>query len=309
MSIPSLNLSDVADAISGEVLRDAAFSNMGFAIHSGPGLLTWLERRKYLPDILKNSGISAVIAPPELTGLIPEGMGVLSHSCPRDMFYRLHNYLAQKTAFYGNHSQTVIHPDALIASESYVAPMGVQIAERVVVEPGARILPGTQIGAGSIIRAGVTLGSQGFQFAKMGREWVAIEHVGGVKIGEDVEIQSNTNVCRAIFRGDTAIGNHTKLDAQVHVAHNVCIGQRTLICAGVVFGGSVTMGDDVYVGHGATIVNCVSIGDGARITMGSVVVRAVPAHAHVTGHWAVPHDTYLRAYGRFILPAASGSPS
>ncbi len=304
MSIPSLNLSDIAGATGGEVRRDAVFSNLGFAIHPGPGLLTWLERRKYLPDILKNPGITAVIAPRELADIIPAGVGILSHDHPRDAFYHLHNHLAKETAFYGKHAKTIVHPSARIAPESYIAPEGVQIAERVMIEPGARILPGTRIGADSIIRAGATLGSQGFQFAKMDGKWMAIEHVGGVRIDEDVEIQSNTNVGRAIFRGDTAIGSNSKIDALVHIAHNVCIGRRTLICAGVALGGSVTMGDDVYIGHGATIVNCIRIGDGARITMGAVVVRSVAARGHVTGHWAVPHDTYLRAYGRFILPDA-----
>jgi UDP-3-O-[3-hydroxymyristoyl] glucosamine N-acyltransferase len=296
MSISSLNLSDVADVISGEVLRDAAFSNMGFAIHLGPGLLTWLERRKYLPDILKNSGISAVIAPPELADLIPDELGILSHSRPRDAFYQLHNHLAKTTSFYGEASGTIIHPTAIVDPDSHVAKNGVIIGEGVIIEPGANILTGTSIGVGSIIRSGVVLGSQGLQFSRMDDKWVSIEHVGGVEIGEDVEIQSNSNVCRAIFRGRTSIGDNTKIDALVHVAHNVKIGRSNMICAGASICGSTVVGDGVYIGPGAVILNCIEIGNEARITMGAVVVHSLRDKSHVTGNWALPHDRHMQSY-------------
>lgn len=308
MTTPRLLLSEIAHVINGEMLREATFLNLGFSIHPGPGLLTWLEHKKYLPSILKNNGITAVIAPNELSTSLPSEIGVLSHPRPREAFYKLHNHLARSTMFYGAHQKTYVHPGAQIAPESYVAPEGVWVDQDVRVEPGVRILPGTRVGARSIIRAGVILGSQGFQFLKTDGKMVTIEHVGGVRIGEEVEIQANTNVSRAIFRGNTVIGSYSKLDAMVHIAHNVHLGQRAVICAGVVFSGSVVAGDDVYVGPGATIVNCIQIGDRAHISIGAVVVRSVAARSHVTGHWAIPHDTYLRAYGRFISPDVDEGP-
>ena len=302
MNMPKLTLAEVANAIGGKVLRNAAFSNMGFAIHAGPGLLTWLEHGKYLLDIRKNKEITAVIAPEELSDQIPAGIGILAHACPREAFYNLHNHLARNTNFYGKHESTEIHPTAKIEPGSYIAPEGVRIAENVLIESGARVLPGTRIGAGSIIRAGVVLGTHGFQFIKMAGKWVSIDHVGGVEIGEDVEIKEYGIVCRAIFRGDTIIGCNSKLDNNVFIAHNVHVGRCALFCGSSGIAGSTIVGDDVYLGPGANIANCIRVGDGARITMGAVVVSSVPPHAHVTGHWAVPHDQFLIAYGRFLMP-------
>ena len=296
MNIPSLKLSEVAPAISAKVLRDGAFSNLGFSIHKSPNLLTWLENKKYLAGISQNPCISCVVASPDLAEAIPNNLGVLLHERPRDAFYLLHNHLARSTSFYGKPVETQIHPTASISPGSNIAHQSVIIEKNVIIEPGVTILAGTYIGAESIIRAGVVLGSQGLQFTRIGGRWVAVEHVGGVKIGEDVEIQSNSNVCRAIFRGDTVIGDNTKLDALVHVGHNVNRGKRGMICAGVIIGGSTIIGDDVYIGLSATILNCIEIGNGARITMGAVAVNSLADKAHVTGNWAVPHDKHLQGY-------------
>jgi UDP-3-O-[3-hydroxymyristoyl] glucosamine N-acyltransferase len=307
MSIPSLSLSEVARAIGGIVLRDAAFSNLGFAIHAGPGLLSWLEHKNYLGAILKNKGISAVIAPKDLADLIPEGTGILLHEQPREAFYNLHNHLARMTNFYGKHVPSEIHSAATLEPGSFIAPAGVRIAENVLIESGARILPGTRIGAGSIIRAGVVVGSPGLQYAKMAGKWVSIDHVGGVEIGKDVEIKEYSIIGRAIFRGDTTIGDNCKLDAYVFIGHHAHMGKRILCCGGAGIGGHSVIGDDVFVGGKAMIVNCIEVGAGARITMGSVVVSSVKPQTHVTGNWAIPHNKFLTAYGRFLASAGKNN--
>ena len=299
-------LSAISEWLGGRVARDAEFGNLGFAIHEGPGLLTWLEARRYLPEILANHAISAVIAPPALADLVPAGMGLLLHEKAREAFYRLHNHLALDTTFYGARKATTVHPEARVAGDAYVAPMGVEISEGAVVEPGARLLPDARIGPRAVIRAGAVIGSQGFQFAKIGGKLTAIEHVGGVRVEEEAEICANANVSRAIFRGDTVIGPQAKVDALVHIAHNVRVGARTSVVAGSVISGSVVIGNDVYIGPGVTVTNCIRIGNGARITMGSVVVRSVAPGQHVTGNWALPHADFMRAYGRF---AAKPNPS
>lgn len=100
-------------------------------------------------------------------------------------------------------------------------------------------------------------------------------HIGGVSIGEGVEIGSNTCIDRGAI-GDTVIGDHTKIDNLVHIAHNVRIGQRCQIVAGAVIGGSAVIGDDVFIGIGAHVRNKVRIGNGATIGQGANVVCDVP---------------------------------
>ena len=306
MSLSTLTLSEVANAIGATVLRDASFSNLGFSIHKGPGLLSWLEHRDFLQGILRNKEISAVVVSKELADLIPEEMGVLVHEKPREGFYKLHNHLARHTTFYGEHGPSQIDPSATIEPGAFIAPQGIHIGANVLIESGARILPGTRIGADSIIRAGVVLGSSGLQYAKMSGKWVSIDHVGGVDIGEDVEIKEYSVVGRAIFRGNTVVGDNTKLDAYVFVAHHAKMGKRIMCCGYACIGGHSLVGDDVFVGGKAMIVNCIEVGEEARITMGSVVVSSVKPRAHVTGNWAIPHAKFLTAYGRFLASAGKG---
>lgn len=293
-------LKETTEILQAQLYRDGSFTNLGFSIHDGPGLLTWIEKRKFLHGILANKGITAVVAPTELAALLPNHLGVIIHEQPRDAFYALHNHLARETSFYGTERNSDIHPSAKISPHARIDETGVVIGPNSIIEAGVTVFSGTQIGCGCIIRAGTVLGSQGFQFTKMGGRWVGVDHVGGVLIGDDVEIQANANVCRSIFGGNTEVGENSKIDAFVHVAHNVRIGKRVLLCAGTVIGGSTIIGDDVYMGPGVTVLNCIRIGEKARITMGSVVVRTMGSGKHVSGNWALPHDKFLRAYGRFI---------
>lgn len=108
------------------------------------------------------------------------------------------------------------------------------------------------------------------------KEWRRFPHIGGVRIGANVEIGSNTCIDRGAI-GDTVIGDGTKIDNHVHVAHNVRIGRDCIIVAGAVIGGSAVLGDRVFVGINASIKNKVRIGDDAVIGMGAVVTKDVPA--------------------------------
>lgn len=292
-------LSEVATKVGCNLLRDAEFESLGFSIHPWPSMLTWLESPKFA-DLLRASNIKAVVTTNELARLVPEELGVLIHAAPRAAFYQLHEYLRSRTDFYGRLAKTHIDSSASVETGGHVAELGVHIEGDVFIEPGAVVLPGSFIGRGSIIRAGAVVGSEGFQFLRSGKDVVKIKHAGGVHIGEDVEIQSNVVVNRAIFSGHTGIGDQTKIDGLVHVAHNVQIGARCMIAGQAMISGSVTIGDDVWVGPGAIFSHGIRVGDGAKITLGSVVMQDVPSKGHVTGHWAIPHHKFLCAYKRFV---------
>ena len=104
---------------------------------------------------------------------------------------------------------------------------------------------------------------------------VSFPHYGGVIIGENVDIGKHVAIDRG-YLGDTVIGDGTKVDNLVHIAHNVVIGKDTMIVAGTIIGGSVSIGNRCFIGIGAMIKNGVSIGDDATIGMGSVVLKDVP---------------------------------
>lgn len=96
------------------------------------------------------------------------------------------------------------------------------------------------------------------------------EHHFSVVIGDGVEIGSNSVVHRGRWR-DTEIGEGTKIDSLVHVAHNVQIGKHCLVVAGTVLGGSVTIGDNCFIGENVSIKQGITIARNVTIGMGSVV--------------------------------------
>jgi UDP-3-O-[3-hydroxymyristoyl] glucosamine N-acyltransferase len=131
---------------------------------------------------------------------------------------------------------------------------------------------------------GVVLGADGFGF-----EWDPVmftyfkfPHLGRVVIGDNVEIQSLSNVDRGVL-SHTRIGDGTKIDSYVHVGHNAQIGRNVMLTAGVVLGGSVTIKDNVWVGLNSTIMQGVTIGKGATIGIGTTVLRDVAPGETVVG--------------------------
>lgn len=127
------------------------------------------------------------------------------------------------------------------------------------------------------IKEGVHFSPQGFGFEKVDGKWIHIPHSGKVIIGNDVEIFEGANIVRATADdGVTEIGDGTKIDYSVHVAHNVKIGKNCLVIAGTIIGGSAVIGDDCYLGIGCMIKNKVKIGNGVTVGMGAVVLRDIP---------------------------------
>ena len=126
-------------------------------------------------------------------------------------------------------------------------------------------------------RSGIAVGGQGFGYEWDGEKLVEFPHRGGVIIERDVSIGANTCIDRATIKGEyTTIGEGTKIDNLVHIAHNVKIGKHCLIVAGAVIGGSVTIGDRGYIGIGAMIKNKVKIGNDVTVGMGAVVLKDIP---------------------------------
>jgi UDP-3-O-[3-hydroxymyristoyl] glucosamine N-acyltransferase len=108
-------------------------------------------------------------------------------------------------------------------------------------------------------------------------------HRGNVTIEKNVVIGNNVCIDRAV-NGSTVIGEGTKIDNLVHVAHNVKIGKHCLIVAGTVIGGSTEIGDRCYIGIGSMIKNKVKIGNDVTIGMGAVVLNDVPDGTVIIGN-------------------------
>jgi UDP-3-O-[3-hydroxymyristoyl] glucosamine N-acyltransferase len=133
-----------------------------------------------------------------------------------------------------------------------------------------------KFGKGVCIDPYAVIGRDGFRHIKdENGNNIRLRHVGGVQIGDHVEIGANTQIDRGSF-GDTIIGDYTKIDNNTHIAHNVKIGKNCILITNITIGGSVEIGDNVWIGMGAQIHQGLKIGDNAFIEMGANVTKDVP---------------------------------
>ncbi|MDN3679484.1 UDP-3-O-(3-hydroxymyristoyl)glucosamine N-acyltransferase [Vibrio tapetis subsp. quintayensis] len=170
-------------------------------------------------------------------------------------------------------NRSLLSPTALIG-ENCTIDDGVIIGERTIVESGVVIRGGTKIGTDCIIRANATIGSEGYSFY-YDNEYYAIPSLGGVIIGDGVEIGSGCNISKGNFN-NTVIGKGSKLDALNHIAHDCMIGERCTITASVALCGYVKVGSNTRIAPNASILQRKIVGNNAVIGLGAVVVSNVP---------------------------------
>jgi UDP-3-O-[3-hydroxymyristoyl] glucosamine N-acyltransferase len=292
-----MKLSDAAPHARLRVIRDADFDDLALLGASAGRVLVYAGDARALDRLAKTSAAAAVITTPDLSDAVPASLGLAVADHPEADFYDLHRWLHASTDFYWRDFATAIDPSARVHERAYVAPRNVRIGARVTVEPNATVLERVAIGDDSIVRAGAVIGSEGFEFKgpamRQGRasraDWdygktnVAVPHAGSVDVGARVEIQANSTVDRSLFRLATRIGDDTKIDNLVHVAHSVRIGARCLIAAGATLAGSVSVGDEVWIGPHAVISSGVRLGDRAAIVIGSTITKDVAPDERVAG--------------------------
>ena len=135
------------------------------------------------------------------------------------------------------------------------------------------------------IGKGTVIGGDGFGYVRQDDgPLLKMPHAGNVVIEKDVEIGCNTCIDRAVT-GSTIIGEGTKIDNLIHIAHGVKIGKHCLIVAGAVIGGSCEIGDRCFIGINASIKNKVKIGNDVTVGMGAIILKDVPDKMTVVGIW------------------------
>lgn len=171
---------------------------------------------------------------------------------------------------------------------------GVAIGDDTRLWPGVTIYSGAKLGDRVFVQAGARIGCDGFGYVFRDGAHQKIPHVGRCIIGDDVEIGANTTIDRGSI-DDTVVGNGTKIDNLVHIAHNVRIGEKCLLMAQVGVAGSVTIGDGAILAGQAGISGHLSIGAGARLAAQAGVFGDIPAGETWSGYPARPHRDSLRA--------------
>ncbi len=185
--------------------------------------------------------------------------------------------------------------ELLEAHSSIAPPLPAVVGPASIVGPNVYLGPRVVIGARVHVGAGAVIGNPGFGWVAGPRGAMrALPQLAGVVIEDDVSIGPLTTIDAGTL-SPTRVRRGAKLDAHVHLGHNVDIGERTIIAAQCGFAGSVKVGADVRVGGQVGVADHVVIGDGAQIAAKSGVIGHVPPGTIVAGYPAVPRRRWLRA--------------
>lgn len=305
-----VTLDMVAKAIDGVVIGDGSIEITGVAgiREARDGELTFLANPRY-ESYLERTCASAIIVAENHRNL---GKPLIENSNPYLAFLKAVRF------FQGDEERPApgIHPTAVVAEDAHVDATAI-VGPNAVVESGARIGPRAWIGPGCfigarasvgaesrfhpnitlredcvvgervIIHAGTVIGSDGFGFVRDGEIYRKLPQVGNVVIEDDVELGSCVTIDRATT-GTTRVGQGSKIDNLVQIAHNVQIGKNCIIVAQVGISGSTTLGDHVVLAGQVGVVGHIEIGAGAQVGAKSGVSKSIKPGEKLFGYPALP---------------------
>jgi len=179
-----------------------------------------------------------------------------------------------------------VHPHAIIGADVEIGDgctisagvqvmAGCRLGEKVTLMPRVVLYEDTSIGARTIVHAGAVIGAYGFGYEMVDGRHVLCAQLGSVEIGADVEVGAGSTIDRGSY-GPTIIGEGTKIDNLVQIAHNCRIGRHNMICSQVGIAGSTTTGDYVVMAGQVGVRDHVHIGTGAVIGAKAGVSNDVP---------------------------------
>ena len=297
MSTPVFTLGQLAEQL-GATLRGAAeqaVDGLATLQDAGPSQLTFLANAQYRKHLGSCRAAAVLLTAADAEGFTGNALVVAN---PYLAYATLSHLFDRKPRAVAG-----VHPTAVVAEDAQVDPSAA-IGPYVVIEAGAKIAAGVSLGAHCVIGArseigeggwlaprvtlyhdvrigkrvviqsGAVIGGEGFGFANEKGVWQKIAQIGGVSIGDDVEIGANTTLDRGAL-ADTRIGNGVKLDNQIMIAHNVQVGDNTAMAACVGISGSTSIGKNCMIAGGVGMVGHIDVCDGVFVTGMTMVTRSI----------------------------------
>lgn len=278
--------------------------------HAGPDSITFLSDRKYAADLAR-ARPGACFLPPGSAETAPDGCVVLTTPNPQAAYalaaQRLHRPRVGGAAQVAADAR--LEDDVVLGAGAVVGPgaqigRGARIGANTVIGPGVaigrdcEIAPNVTIGFALIgdrvkILAGARIGEPGFGATAGPKGLIDIPQLGRVIIQDGVSIGANTTIDRGAY-DDTVIGENTKIDNLVQIAHNVRVGRNCVMAAHTGISGSVTIGDGAQFGGRAGVADHVTIGTGARVGAAAGVMKDIPAGETWGGMPARPIRHWLK---------------
>ena len=271
---------------------------------AGPDQLSFVKDQRYI-DIARSSRAGALLVPVEIGDF--QGNQLVVSDPYRSIGVLLIKIAEeQRRQPKGVHPRAEVHESAEIGTDVVIGAGAVvredaRIGDRSVVHanayvgqrstlgadttlyPGVVVLEDVSVGDRVLIHGGTVIGSDGYGFMQHEGRHLKIPQVGGVVIGDDVEIGALTTIDRATL-DETVIGRGTKIGDMCHIAHNCRIGEDVLILPTVAISGSVTVGDRVVFAGRSGCADNLTIGEGAVLGGTAVAFKDVPAAASMWGN-------------------------
>lgn len=253
--------------------------------------LIWIKPVKQNKQKIVNN-TKAILILSDFTVTLPKKLKnnkcLIKTDNPKFTLIEILNGLFARQYDYAIHPKAIIHPEAKIDRNVYIGPKSFigncEISENTRIEGNVFIYDGTVIKRNVIIQAGAVIGSDGFGYTKDSEgNLQKFPHIGNVIIHNNVEIGANTCIDRGAL-GSTIIGENSKINNLVHIAHNVLIGRNVVVGGQVNISGSTKIGDNVWIGPSSSIRNGIIIENDSIVGMGSVVVKNVLCGETVIGN-------------------------
>jgi len=290
-------LAEIADYLGAELKGDASLVVSGLATlaTAKSGQLSFLANMSYKDQLLSTQASAVIVHPNQADdcqcAAIIASNPYLAYANVSQLFDTL------PKAFGGIHPSAQISPTAKVDQSATIAANVViedhaVVAQHAVIGSGSVIGQNSRVGAGTrvhqnvsiyhdvtigescIIHSGTVIGSDGFGFANEAGKWVKICQIGGVVIGNQVEIGANCTIDRGAL-SDTQIGDGVKLDNQIQIAHNVEIGAHTAMAAGCLIAGSTKIGSACTLAGGVGVTGHLELCDGTHVTAMSLVTKSI----------------------------------
>jgi UDP-3-O-[3-hydroxymyristoyl] glucosamine N-acyltransferase len=309
-------LDELAAALGGQLHGDGALPIEAIAPleRAGPHEISFLAQPRLLPQLAHSHAACVIVRPEHRAQALARGAALVVDD-PYLAFARLTQWWAARERVPpppGVHGSAVVEPGAVIHPLASVGALacigagarigaGAVVAAQALVGEGAeigehtRLGPrvvferGCRIGARGVVQAGAVVGGDGFGFAPVQGRWLKIEHLGAVRIGDDVEIGANTCIDRGAL-DDTVIEDGVKLDNLIQIGHNCRIGAHTAMagCTGVA--GSTRIGAHCTAGGSAMILGHLEIADHVHISAATVVSHSIRKPGHYSGFFPIDEN-------------------
>jgi len=292
-----MTLGQLAEALGAELKGPEALEITGLATlqEAVSGQLSFLANKQYR-KFLEDSTASAVLLKAEdAEGFAGNALIVAD---PYLAYARIsHLFDPKPKAVAGIHPSAVVAEDAQVDASASIGPFAVVesgaridanvtvgahcfIGARCIIGEGGWLAPrvtlyhDVTIGKRVVIQSGAVIGGEGFGFANEKGIWRKIAQIGGVTLGDDVEIGVNTAVDRGAL-SDTRIGDGVKLDNQIQIAHNVQVGDHTAMAACVGISGSTRIGKHCMIAGGVGMVGHIDVCDNVFVSGMTMVTRSI----------------------------------